>query len=291
MQYALVNGRKSEARRGERGECPICGCPTVAKCGPRVMHHWAHASRRSCDPWWENETEWHREWKALFPEECREVSHMALDGEVHRADIKTPTGIVIEVQHSSMTDQERESREAFYRNLVWILDGRGFQSRFEVLEKLPDPDSEISRKLVWWPVLPRRPRHLFRSPWERIAPFVRLSDIVDVHPEFTKASMRDTGELPSGILVWSSDHWKLEDEIKAHCIGHHRFYWTRPRRTWLDARCPVYLDFGDEILWRIETYDETGMKCVRPIAKRKLVHDVMVERRAEDIATRFYPIT
>lgn len=291
MQYALVNGRKSEARRGTRGKCPLCGHTTVPKCGPRVMHHWAHASRRNCDPWWENETEWHREWKALFPEECREVSHTALDGEVHRADVKTPTGIVIEVQHSSMTDQERESREVFYRNLIWILDGRGFESRFEILERLPAPDSEISRKLVWWPAHPRRPRHLFRSPWERIAHFVRLSDIVEAHPEFTKASMRNTGEIPSGILVWSSAHWKLEEEIEAQYIGHHLFYWTRPRRTWLDAGCPVYVDFGDEILWRIETYDETGMKCVRPIAKQKLVHDAMVERRAEDIATRFYPIT
>jgi hypothetical protein len=76
----------------------------VAKCGPRVMHHWAHAGRRNCDPWWENETPWHREWKNLFPEDCREVSHTAPDGEVHRADIKTPAGIVIEVQHSNMTD-------------------------------------------------------------------------------------------------------------------------------------------------------------------------------------------
>ena len=46
------------------------------------------------------------------PEECREISHVASDGEIHRADIKTPTGIVIEVQHSAMTDTGRLSREA-----------------------------------------------------------------------------------------------------------------------------------------------------------------------------------
>ncbi|WP_287302509.1 hypothetical protein [Mesorhizobium sp.] len=42
----------------------------------------------------------------------REISHIAPDGEIHRADIKTPSGIVIEVQHSAMT-AERLSREAF----------------------------------------------------------------------------------------------------------------------------------------------------------------------------------
>jgi competence protein CoiA len=76
---------------------------------------WAHAGWRNCDPWWENETPRHREWKSLFPDHCREITHTAHDGEIHRADIKTPTGIYIEVQHSSMTDAERLSRESFLR--------------------------------------------------------------------------------------------------------------------------------------------------------------------------------
>ena len=265
----------------------------LAKCGTRVMHHWAHVSRRNCDPWWENETNWHREWKAKFPEECREVSHTAPDGELHRADIKTPTGIVIEVQHSTMTDQELESRETFYRNLVWIVDGRGFRNRFSILGQLPAAGAEICRELVWWPPSPPLPpQGPFRQPWKGLAPFVRVSDIVEAHPGFTKASIRDTGRIPGDkmILVYSHEYWPLEREVESRYIGHHLFYWTRARKTWLDAACPVYIDFGEEILWQIETYDETGIKCVRPVAKRKLVHDAMVEHRAEDIATRFYPI-
>lgn len=139
MQFALVNGRRHEAHPGTAGVCPICGSAMVPKCGSRVVHHWAHASRRDCDPWWENETNWHRQWKNYFPKECREVSHTALNGEIHRADIKTPTGIVIEVQHWLMTDEERESREAFYKNLLWILDGSSFTSRFHLGCMLPDP--------------------------------------------------------------------------------------------------------------------------------------------------------
>ena len=149
MQYALVGDRRSEAIRDARGICPDCGAAMLAKCGPRVMHHWAHVSRSNCDPWWENETEWHREWKGQFPKECRELSHTAPDGEIHRADIKTPTGIVIEVQHSTMTDKERESRESFYRNLVWILNGRSFRKSFHLGCMLPDPSDEGVEDIVW----------------------------------------------------------------------------------------------------------------------------------------------
>ncbi|WP_218834777.1 competence protein CoiA family protein [Burkholderia ubonensis] len=63
MQFAIVEDERREAFPGGQGVCPTCGVATIAKCGPRVMHHWAHASRRDCDPWWENETPWHREWK------------------------------------------------------------------------------------------------------------------------------------------------------------------------------------------------------------------------------------
>ncbi|WP_208116649.1 MULTISPECIES: hypothetical protein [unclassified Rhizobium] len=108
----------------------MCGSAVVAKCGPRVVHHWAHKGRRNCDPWWENETEWHRQWKNHFPEECREISHIAEDGEIHRSDIKTPHGVYIEVQHSAMTDAERKSREEFYKNLIWVIDGQPFKKNF-----------------------------------------------------------------------------------------------------------------------------------------------------------------
>ena len=77
--------------------------------------------------WWENETQWHRDWKNQFPVECREVSKIAPDGEIHRADVITSTSIVIEFQHSAIKDEERLAREQFYSKLVWVVDGRGFK--------------------------------------------------------------------------------------------------------------------------------------------------------------------
>ncbi|WP_202927957.1 competence protein CoiA family protein [Cyclobacterium roseum] len=44
-------------------------------------------------------------------------------GEKHIADIRSAHGLVIEFQHSPTDPKERETREKFYRNMVWVVDG------------------------------------------------------------------------------------------------------------------------------------------------------------------------
>ncbi len=274
MQYAFVGNQRQEASPGGRGTCPTCGAPMVAKCGPRVMHHWAHAQRRNCDPWWENETPWHRAWKNLFPEECREVSHVAPDGEIHRADIKTPTGIVIEIQHSAMTDAERASREAFYQNMVWVIDGTPFRQNFDIFHMLPDSNSKLAQDLVWMKAT--RPT---RGGAGR-GMFFRLSE----NPGFTKATLQHAG------MCEIHGMGDIRAEVEREYMGHHQYDWVRPRSTWLDAACPVYIDFGGDLLAKLEIYDESGLPCVYLVSKSKFVFDAMTETTATAIATRFYPI-
>ena len=122
-RFADVNGQRQEARPGLSGTCPICGAPFVAKCGEERIWHWAHQGTRFCDPWWENKTEWHRKWQAQFPDSWQEIVHRADDGTKHIADIKTEHGWVIEFQHSYLRPEERRSRDAFYRKLIWVVDG------------------------------------------------------------------------------------------------------------------------------------------------------------------------
>lgn len=95
----------------------------VARCGEVRVRHWAHKGRQLCDPWWENETEWHRAWKDHFPANWQEIVHHAEDGERHIADVKTHEGWVIEFQHSNIRLDERRSREAYYQSLIWVVDG------------------------------------------------------------------------------------------------------------------------------------------------------------------------
>lgn len=274
MQIALVENKKVEAFQGGRGTCPICGAKTIAKCGPRVKYHWAHYRIMNCDPWWENETSWHREWKNKFPIECREVSHIADDGEIHRADIKTPTGIIVEVQHSSMTDIERLSREEFYENLVWVVDGTRFRNNFDIYHMLPDPKSELAQDLIWG----KAKRHMKGA---NSGLFYRLSEAQEEDSNATKSTVRGG---------WIHGIHEIEEQVHQTYTGFHQYDWVRPRKTWLEAKCPVYIDFGDEYLVKLDIYDETGLKCIRLISKRKFVHDVMVEKNANDIATKFYSL-
>lgn len=123
MKFALVNGERTEPAPGLIGSCTGCGNPTIAKCGNIKVHHWAHKSKLECDPWWENETEWHRSLKEHFPEPWQEVVHRADNGEFHRADVKTAKGWVIEIQYSAIHSDERSSRNTFYQKLVWIVYG------------------------------------------------------------------------------------------------------------------------------------------------------------------------
>lgn len=124
MKFALVDNQKVAAQKGLKGICPICQKPVIPKCGPYKIDHWAHKSNANCDKWWENETDWHRKWKNLFPEEWQEVvAFDEITGEKHIADIKTNTGMVIEFQHSNISDDERVSRESFYKKMIWIVDG------------------------------------------------------------------------------------------------------------------------------------------------------------------------
>mgnify|MGYP000669292942 CR=1 FL=1 len=58
-----------------------------------------------CDSWKENETEWHREWKGIFPIDWQEVIINKND-QIHRADIKTPNGLVVEFQNSSISSTD-----------------------------------------------------------------------------------------------------------------------------------------------------------------------------------------
>jgi len=123
MHFARVSGQRQEAQPDLSGECLFCDSPMLAKCGPVRVWHWAHTVHQRCDSWWEPETKWHRDWKDQFLHEWQEVVQVADDGERHIADVKTGDGWVLEFQHSPIKPDERRSREAFYRKLVWVVDG------------------------------------------------------------------------------------------------------------------------------------------------------------------------
>jgi competence protein CoiA len=123
MKYAIVDGVRREAARELAAECPACGAAVMPKCGAIRDWHWAHRGQRHCDPWREGETDWHRNWKNAFPTEWQEFVLKSESGEKHVADVRTVRPCVIEFQHSHIDPEERAAREAFYRPMVWVVDG------------------------------------------------------------------------------------------------------------------------------------------------------------------------
>ena len=154
MRYAIVNGNKTEPAPKLLGYCQACESQMVPKCGQHVLWHWAHKSRKHCDKWWESETEWHRTWKSIFPVEWQEVVQIDdTNHEKHIADVKTSKGLVIEFQHSPISLEEMESREKFYVNLVWVVDGCRNEldkNFFSLSLSKPSPEQPNEFPLRWW---------------------------------------------------------------------------------------------------------------------------------------------
>lgn len=125
------NGDRIQAFKGGLGRCQICGNDVRAYCGEINVHHWRHIDLSKCDFWKENETEWHREWKRFFPVDWQEVV-VRKDGLIHRADVKTDKGLVIEFQNSSISSGEIKQREHFYENMIWLVNAKEFKGNFRL---------------------------------------------------------------------------------------------------------------------------------------------------------------
>jgi competence protein CoiA len=120
LQGKAASGELVEAAPGGSAVCPGCEARLRPRCGEVNAWHWAHQGG-DCDPWHEPETEWHLVWKRRVRTECREVTIGR-----HRADIRTPNGLVIELQHSFIGAPEIAEREEFYESMLWLFDAKPF---------------------------------------------------------------------------------------------------------------------------------------------------------------------
>ena len=262
MQYALVEGLRHVPKPNLKGTCPMCSGPTVSKCGPILLWHWAHRGKRHCDPWWENETGWHRDWKSRFPPESREVVHFDnITGENHVADVKTHRGVVVEFQNSPLSVSELRARESFYGQMLWIVNGAHFSAQFTVLHALPDPRSELAKDLVFYPAQTNR----------------RFAAVASPHPGLSRGMFWRRSENRNrrpGDLVEVHSTESIKSDIEREYIGHHQFEWTRPRTVWFESHAPVFLDFGGDTLWRFQEYD-SNIRCVQRVPKQQLVETLL----------------
>lgn len=244
MKYALVNNKKIIAEPKMKGKCPYCDSTVVAKCGKINIWHWAHIPKAECDKWWENETEWHRNWKNCFDIDNQEIIHFSDDGEKHIADIKTNDGLVIELQNSNISFEEIQSRNNFYKNIIWIVNGEKFRERFFLLHQLPNPDSKEMEDI----------RIMFDGHKDHYPAYYRISENAKDAKMVIIHSLDDISELAT-----------------KQYIGHHLFAWMNPRINWYNNNVPTYIDFGDNFLYKLEIYGESKVYCIKIVSKKFLI--------------------
>lgn len=251
MKYSIVNGKREEAFPAGKGICELCLNETIAKCGRKKINHWAHKNLKECDPWWENETPWHREWKNHFPSEWQEVIHKdELSNEQHRADVNTEKGWILEFQNSPINLDEIKSRENFYKKLIWIVNGITFEKRFHILDKLPNLNIEIFEDI----------RFINHKKSDLGKLFYNITE----SPNY-KSPMR---------LLRIHNIKEISIDIDNNYIGHHQFELTNPHTGWYEAKCNVYFDFGTKYIFLlILNYDDMKLKCVQKIEKQSFINE------------------
>ena len=200
MNIAIINGKRTTAFSGGKAACPFCDAPVIAKCGPQRVDHWAHKGSKSCNLGKENETEWHRSWKNKFPPEFQEFIQYDSAGEKHIADVRTTHGLVIEFQHSHLDPKERDARERFYKNMVWVVDGTRLKRDYPRFQK--GIGSLITTKRDG-KILVRNPEICFPVDW--------LNSSVQVFFDFLGVVLTDAPEAqrqPLWCLHPKRDGWK-----------------------------------------------------------------------------------
>ncbi|HEU5166831.1 MAG TPA: competence protein CoiA family protein [Chitinophagaceae bacterium] len=140
MLYAILNGEKIEAVPNTHAKCQLCERDVFSKCGEIKVWHWAHKADKSCDGWYEPETEWHKHWKLIFGKENSEI-RIEKDGVKHIADIFTKNDVVIELQNSPIQKPIIRRREQFYgEKMLWVINGLRFKENFQIYEELQNKD-------------------------------------------------------------------------------------------------------------------------------------------------------
>lgn len=238
IRYAKVDGELIEPSTGIKGLCPGCGNVVIAKCGEINIHHWAHQRKFDCDRWWEPMTQWHIDWQNKFPKSWREVIFRdEQTGEFHRADVHTRNGLTIEFQHSALSLQELNSRNAFYKKIIWVVDAQPFVKQFELTKITPNPQSPLLSDYNFSVDANGLSKHVLFF----------LKDYGDPREAGRIYSLRDE-EL---ALAFE----EFENSEKKFWL----FNWKYKHSAWLQSASPVFLDFGDDLLFLIKRREQWPM--------------------------------
>ena len=145
-----------------------------------------------------------------------------------------------------MSFEELESRERFYKKMLWVVNGEKFKKNFHILGKLPNPNDHRFADIAFQPI---KKNQLGRSFFK----YSENPDLEDAWDEIRIVRMHPYGEIAK--------------EVEQSYHGHHLFDWVRMREIWIHSTCDVFIDFGEQVIWKLMEYDKKGLHCVRSINK------------------------
>ena len=154
-RYAFVSGIKTDianAKKGQRGICPLCGGELIPRIGKIRNWHWWHRNGHVCDDWYGTKGVWHQWWQSQFggsQQECPLTKE--LDGETcrHIADVYTNDEYVIEFQYSHLSLPDIHDREAFYGDMVWVVCGTRLEKDWKRGEDLLNRNDWLQTEDGW----------------------------------------------------------------------------------------------------------------------------------------------
>lgn len=133
IRYAIDEEGKrvfvDNAYSKEKLFCPICNKTVFPRKGVIRIHHYAHTRGHSCNDSWkyEDKTQWHIDWQAMFTEESRECTVSDSKNHRHLADVFWEnSNTVIEFQHGPITNKCFDKRNKYFTSLgnkvIWVFD-------------------------------------------------------------------------------------------------------------------------------------------------------------------------
>lgn len=156
----------------------------------------------------------------------------------HRADVKTPS-TVIEFQRSAISANELREREEFYGKMVWVIDASGF-----------------NLEAAW---------HWHYKKFDYC------------NPPPPPGNLFDLLEGGPGDAAYAYKDWLKRRGIFARNAQEQNpcFRWLWPRKTWLYAQKPLYLDLGGPDLLRVKKFYSDGkyFSC-QSISKERWLHKI-----------------
>ena len=177
LTTAVVNGVKVSIDEFSKTSKELAYCPmghrVCAKKGGKIVHHFAHYPNSDpCDKWRGGMTYWHAQWQKIVLDKAnlevcldpngKILGHSAFNGasayanvvatklDGHIADIIRPSDnpnsrpLIVEIQHSSMSKETIDAREAYYQHMVWLFDFTPRMTTVDKANKIVFTDGKIN---------------------------------------------------------------------------------------------------------------------------------------------------